>query len=118
MTEESLRMFTIKYVYNDKTRKSLAEMRWRRWNRMKKKNFARTGIDEDSHSNRCKRVIFAVASIEYFEQASEFGDPLLNGYVVNERMQCVPVRYCKDALPAEIRGTVIAPELEAPGNDE
>ena len=85
---------------------------------MKKKNFARTGIDEDSHSSRCKRVIFAVASIEYFEHASEFGDPLLNGYVVNERMQCVPVRYCKDALPAEIRSTVIAPELEAPGNDE
>ena len=107
MDEDSLRKFTIKHVYNDKISKTLAEMRMIRWNNAKKKDFARIGIDEDTHVNRSKRVIFAVSSIEHFNHPEEFGNPLLYGFMVNERMKCVPVKYGKDALPEKLRQSVL-----------
>ena len=73
---------------------------------MKKKDFKRIGIDEDSNQQRSKRVMFAISSIEQFEQANEFGNPLLNGYELNEHMKCVPTRYTKVALPEEILKSV------------
>ena len=108
LTEESLRKFTIKFVYNDKKSETLAEMRQNKWKKIKKKKnkFERIGIDEDSHSQRSKRVAFVVKSIENFRDPSEYGNPLDNGYVLNEHFKCVPLRYTKDALPDELLQTV------------
>ena len=102
MTEDSLRRFIIKFVYNDMTSETLTEVRWKRWNNMKKKDFKRIGIDEDSNVHRTKRVMFAISSIEQFEQPHEFGNPLLHGYQLNEQMKCVPIRYTKEAFPEEL----------------
>ena len=99
-TPDSIRKFVIKFVYNDSSSETLAEMRWKRWRRMKKKDFKRIGIDEDTNKER--RVLFNVSSIENFEDPAEFGNPLLNGYQLNEERQCVPVRYTTIALPEDI----------------
>ena len=103
LNEESLRKFTIKYIYNDNTSKSLGEMRMKKWKGMKKKkNFAGLGIDEDSHINRSKRVQFVVNCMESFNTDSDDENPLLNGYQLNSELRCVPLKYTKDPLPQDI----------------
>ena len=102
MTEESIKKFIIKFVYSDKSSETLTDVRWKRWKKMKNKCFKRLGIDEDSNHQRSKRVLFTVSSIEHFDQPNEFGNPLLNGYELNEMMKCVPTKYTKVALPAEL----------------
>ena len=65
---------------------------------MNKKNFARIGIDENSHQLRAKRVKFIVRSMECFDNDSGL-NPLHYGYIINEHLCCVPERYSEPALP-------------------
>ena len=118
--ENSLRDFTIKYIYNDKKSSSFAEMREKKWILMKKKRFERIGIDEDSHVNRTKRVIFVAKSMENFRSPLEFGNPLSYGFILNHEMKCVPNRYNKEALPSELlhECTRLAGEEDQPEDDE
>ena len=74
-------------------------MREKKWKSMKKKCFARLGIDEDSHKQRSKRVRFIVKTVESFADSSESGSPILNGYMLNEKLECVPYKYTQPAIP-------------------
>ena len=80
---ENLETFLIKYIYNDTVSKSLPEMRKNIWNRTKIKNrktLARIGPDKISNDLRIKRVLFQIKVAESFENPTEPGSPLDNGY--------------------------------------
>ena len=105
LSVDSLRKFIIQFVYNDKISKTLTEMRESRWKRMKRKCFARLGIDEDSHQRRFERVRYIVNQIESYENKYESKNPLTNGYRLDENMNCVPLRFIKPAMPDNIATT-------------
>ena len=120
MTEDSIRKFIIKFVYNDKTSETLTEMRKKRWEKMKKKDFKRIGIDEDTNKERTKRVIFNISAIEHFDIPTEYGNPLSSGYKVNDEGRCVPIRYNSVALSEDILGALrsVSEPNEAAGREE
>ena len=102
LTIDSMRQFTIQFIYNDNTSSNLTEMREKKWRLMKRKCFSRSGIDEDSHETRFARVRYVVNLIESFESKYERENPLTNGYMLDENLNCVPIRYTKPAMPDNI----------------
>ena len=98
-SDDALRKFTIRYIYNDQKSKCLAEMREERWKKMKKKSLARVGIDEDTCTLRSKRVRYQCGIFENYAEQSLSSCPLLNGGYTRDGNHCVPIRYTRTALP-------------------
>ena len=97
-SDQSLIKFTIKYVYNDKESSTLAEMRAKKWDAMKKKSLARVGIDEDTCVLRNKRVRYQSYVFEHFYEACT-SSPVLNGGYTRDGKYCMPIKYTKSAMP-------------------
>ena len=112
MSDDSMRKFVIKHIYNDNKSETLAEMRKTKWKGMKKKCFARLGIDEDSFIQRCKRVRYVIQQIENFRDSQECGNPLMSGYKINMNMKCVPEKYSEAAIPDHLRKEIKESEKE------
>jgi len=51
-TVDDLRMFTMQFVYNDKTSKTLGEAHAKKWSTIKQKSTLRLPPDEESHHRR------------------------------------------------------------------
>ena len=54
--QDDMEQFTIRYIYNDKTGKRLAEARAKKWEVMKKKSTLRIPPDSDSHNMKVTRA--------------------------------------------------------------
>jgi hypothetical protein len=105
-SDDALVKFTIRFIYNDKKSETLAEMREKRWQRMKKKSLTRVGIDKDTCVLRNKRVRYQSTIFENYANQSSPDCPLLNGGYTRDGDKCVPIRYTKLPLPEKLASSL------------
>ena len=97
-------LFVIRYIYNDKKSKSLAESRSLIWKRMKKKSTRRLPPDEDTmrlHILRCNYAIFM--NLNYMS-AVALEPPGAHGWISQDGV-FLPRRYLMPPLPMSMSVT-------------
>ena len=100
-TEKDMEKFTIKYVYKDKTRKTLAEARTKKWDAMKRKSTLRIPPDTDSHHLKVTRGNYQTFIMLSFMDRDTSLSTLQHGW--NLQMgKCLPIRHTKPALPQRL----------------
>jgi hypothetical protein len=114
-SDDAMKSFVIRFVYNDKRSLTLSGMREKRWNRMKTKSLATAGIDEDTCLLRNKRVRYQTYLFEHYHESQLSVNPLLNGGFSREGDVCVPIKYSKPSLPDHI--SVLAEQNVSGEND-
>lgn len=101
-TQKDLEQFTIKYVYKDRTSKTLAEARAKKWETMKRKSTLRIPPDTDSHNFKVTRANYQAFIMLNFMNPDAPSSPLQHGWILREG-KCLPERYSKPALPQCLR---------------
>ena len=95
-------MFVIRFIYNDKKSKTLAESRVALWKKMKRKSMQRLPPDEDTlrlHLQRCNYVTHGYLNYMLPESPPL---PTQFGWTTTDDV-CVPIRYTIPPLPELIR---------------
>ena len=104
-------LFILRFIYNDKKSKTLAESRCMIWKRMKKKSTQRLPPDEDTlrlHILRCNYVIFLN---QQYACPDSPESPVTHGWISKDGI-CLPRRYSNPALPASMFDLPTAEETE------
>ncbi len=97
-TQKDMAQFTIKYIYKDKTNKTLAEARAKKWEAMKRKSTLRIPPDADSHCLKVTRGNYQAYIWLNYMTPDAPPSPLQHGWTLREG-KCLPTRYSKPALP-------------------
>ena len=95
---DNMSRFTIRYIYNDKVSKSLAEAKTKKWNAMKRKSTQRIPPDQESHDRNVTRVNYHVYTLRHYHEPDVLPSPLNHGWRLSGGL-CAPIRYTQPALP-------------------
>lgn len=101
-TLKQLEQYTIKYIYKDKSSKTLAEARAKKWEGMKRKSTLRIPPDTDSHNLKVTRANYQAFIMLNFMNPDAPSSPLQHGWSLREG-KCLPIRYSQPALPQRLR---------------
>ena len=100
-TKKDVEKFPTKYVYKDKTSKTLSEARAKKWDAMKRKSTLRIPPDTDSHHLKVTRGNYQTFIMLNFMDCDASPSPLQHGW--NLQMgKYLPIRHTKPALPQRL----------------
>jgi hypothetical protein len=93
-----MELFTIRYIYKDKTSKTLGAARASKWEAMKRKSTLRIPPDSDSRNLKVTRANYQVFILLNYMNPDAPPSPLQHGWNITEGI-CSPIRYTRPALP-------------------
>ena len=85
----------------DKSSKTLAEARAKKWEGMKRKSTLRIPPDTDSHNLKVTRANYQAFIMLNFMNPDAPSSPLQHGWSLRED-KCLPIRYSQPALPQRL----------------
>ena len=83
-TVKDMEQFTIKYLYKDRTSKTLEEARAKKWEGMKRKSTLRIPPDRDSHNLKVTRTNYQAFIVLNFMNPDAPSSPLQHGWSLRE----------------------------------
>ena len=94
-------LFVIRFIYNDKKSKTLAESRCLIWKRMKKKTTQRLPPDEDTMRGHIIRSNYVIYMNLQYACPNALEAPYNHGWLSQDGV-CVPRRYKNPTLPTSL----------------
>ena len=100
-TKKDMEKFTTKYVYKDKTSKTLAEARSKKWGAMKRKSTLRIPPDTDPHHLKVTRGNYQTFIMLNFMDCDASPSPLQHGWSL-QMDKYLPIKHTKPVLPQRL----------------